>query len=57
MQTLRSEKAELTAEQQQLSDRRRKMNHSIKAMEYGYRLLDQLEAEQQHYRHRPGIDL
>ena len=56
MQTLRSEKAQLTAEQQQLYDRRRQMRESIKVMEDGYRLLEPLEAEQQHYRHRPGID-
>ena len=43
MQTLRSEKAELTAKQQQLYDRRRRMKQSIKAMEDGFRLLNQLE--------------
>ena len=56
MQTLRSEKAQLTAEQQQLYDRRRQMKQSIKAMEDGYRLLEQLEPEQQHTRSRPNID-
>ena len=56
MQTLRSEKSELTVKQQQLYERRRQMRQSIKAMEDGYRLLGQLEIEQQHYRHRPGID-
>ena len=45
MQTLRSEKVELTAEQQQLYERRRQMRQSIKAMEDGYRLLDQLEPD------------
>ena len=44
MQTLRTEKAELTAEQQQLYDRRRQMKQSIKAMEEGYRLLEQAES-------------
>ena len=43
MQTLRSEKAGLTAQQQRLYDRRRKMKQSIKAMEDGYRLLEQVE--------------
>ena len=56
MQTLRSEKSELTVKQQQLYERRRQMRQSIKSMEDGYRLLGQLEIEQQHYRHRPGID-
>ena len=44
MQTLRTEKAELTAEQQQLYDRRRQMRQSVKAMEEGYRLLEQAES-------------
>ena len=44
MQTLRTEKAELTAEQQQLYDQRRQSKHSIKAMEDGYRLLEQAES-------------
>ena len=56
MQTLRSEKAKLTAEQQQLYDRRRQMKQSIKAMEDGYKLLNQLEPEQQHVRSHPNID-
>ena len=56
MQTLRSEKAQLTAEQQQLYDRRRQMKQSIKAMEDGYKLLNQLEPEQQHVRSHPNID-
>ena len=43
MQTLRAEKAELTVEQQQLYDRRRQMRQSVKAMEDGFRLLNQLE--------------
>ncbi|MBQ8935090.1 MAG: relaxase/mobilization nuclease domain-containing protein [Oscillospiraceae bacterium] len=46
MQTLRSEKAQLTAQQQQLYDRRRQMKQSIKAMEDGYRLLEQAESIQ-----------
>ena len=45
MQTLRGEKAELTAEQQQLYDRRRELRQSIKAMEDCYKLLDNLEPE------------
>ena len=45
MQTLRSEKAELTAQQQQLYDRRRKMKQSIKIMEDGYKLLNKIEPE------------
>ena len=45
MQTLRTEKAELIAEQQRLYDRRKELKQSIKAMEDGYRLLDRLEPE------------
>lgn len=56
MPTLRSEKTQLTAQQQRLYKRRKELKQSIKVMEDGYRLLDQLDAEQQHYRHRPGID-
>ena len=46
MQTLRSEKTKLTAEQQQLYDRRKELKQSMKSMEDGYRLLDRLEPEQ-----------
>ena len=52
MQTLRTEKAELTAQQQQLYDRRRQMRQSIKAMEDGYRLLNQIEPEHDHAQSR-----
>ena len=52
MQTLRSEKAELTAQQQQLYDRRRQMKQSIKAMEDGYRLLNQIEPERGYTQYR-----
>ena len=45
MQTLRNEKAELTAEQQRLYERRKKLKQSIKAMEDGYKLLNQIEPE------------
>ena len=44
MQTLRSEKSELTVKQQQLYERRRQMRQSIKSMEEGYRLLEQAES-------------
>ena len=56
IQVLRNEKAELAPEQQLLYERRSELRQSIKAMEDGYRLLDQLEPEQQHIRHRPNID-
>ena len=52
MQTLRSEKVELTAEQQQLYDRRKRLKQSIKAMEDGYRLLNQIEPERGHTQSR-----
>ena len=45
MQTLRNEKAELTAEQQRLYERRKKLKQSIKAMEDGYKLLNQIQPE------------
>ena len=46
MQMLRTEKAELTAQQQQLYDRRKELKQSIKVMEDGYRLLEQAELMQ-----------
>ena len=57
MKSLQVEKQHLTAQQQSLYERRRKLKQSVKSMEDGYRLLEQLEPKQQHTRHRPGIDL
>ncbi|MBQ8934981.1 MAG: relaxase/mobilization nuclease domain-containing protein [Oscillospiraceae bacterium] len=48
MQTLRSEKAELTAEQQLLYERRKELKQSIKVMEDSCRLLTQIEPERGH---------
>ena len=56
MKSLQVEKQQLTAQQQNLYERRRKLKQSIKAMKDGYKLLNQLEPEQQHTRSRPNID-
>ena len=57
MQTLRSEKAELIAEQQRLYERRRQMKQSIKVMEDGYRLLNQIEPERGYTQSRSELYL
>ena len=57
MQTLRSEKAELVAEQQRLYERRRQMKQSIKVMEDGYRLLNQIEPERGYTQSRSELYL